>query len=164
MKGDGEAHPFLSPEDEFADFETWDKGSFGTQPKTPDLLPREYAREALKRGLAYQRDLGENPFKIGVMGSTGSHTGLSTSTEDNFFGKVSALEPTNDPIRMEEAITGALTPDDPSGDITAAYSSASRLAAVWARENTRKAIWDAMKRREVYATSGTRLHIRVFAV
>ncbi|WP_170327690.1 DUF3604 domain-containing protein [Ruegeria arenilitoris] len=163
IKGDGEAHPFLSPEDEFADFETWDKGSFGTQLKTPDMLPREYAREALKRGLAYQRDLGENPFKIGVVGSTDSHTGLATSTEDNFFGKVSALEPTNDPIRMEEAITGALTPDDPSDDITAAYSSASGLAAVWARENTREAIWDAMKRREVYATTGTRLHVRVFA-
>lgn len=163
MKGDGEAHPLLSPEDEFADFETWDKGSFGTQLKTPDMLPREYAREALKRGLAYRRDLGVNPFKFGMVGSTDSHTGLSTSTEDNFFGKVSALEPTNDPVRMDEAITGALTPDDPSDDITAAYSSASGLAAVWARENTREAIWDAMKRREVYATTGTRLRVRVFA-
>ncbi|WP_170335510.1 DUF3604 domain-containing protein [Ruegeria arenilitoris] len=97
----------LSPDDAFADFETWDKGSFGTQLKTPEMLPREYARKALKRGLAYQNDLGENPFKFGMLGSSDSHTGLATSTEDNFFGKVSALEPTNDPIRMKEAITGA---------------------------------------------------------
>lgn len=163
IKGDGEAHALLSAEDEFADFETWDKGSFGTQLKTPDMLPREYAREALKRGLAYEAQLGVNPFKFGLVGSTDSHTGLSTAAEDNFFGKVSALEPSNDPMRFEEAITGALTPDDPSDDIVAALSSASGIAAVWARENTRAAIWDAMKRREVYATTGTRIRVRVFA-
>ena len=163
IKGDGEAHPLLSPEDEFADYENWDKGSFGTELKTPDMLPREYAREALKRGLGYKNKLGINPFKFGMVGSTDSHTGLSTAEENNFFGKVSALEPTNDPIRLEEAITGALTPDDPSDDIVAAYSAASGLAAVWARENTREAIWDAMKRREVYATTGTRIRVRVFA-
>jgi len=163
IKGDGEAHPALSPQDKFADFETWDKGSFGTQLKQPDMLPREYAREALKRGLAYEAKLGVNPFKFGMVGSTDSHTGLTTAEEDNFFGKVTVLEPTNHPIRLEEAITGALTPDDPSDDVVAAYSSASGIAAVWARENTREAIWDAMKRREVYATTGTRLRLRVFA-
>ena len=163
IKGDGETHPLLSAQDEFADFETWDKGSFGTELKTPDMLPREYAREALKRGLAYEDRLGTNPFKFGLVGSTDSHTGLSTASENNFFGKVSALEPTNDPIRFEEAITGAMTPDDPSDDIVAALSSASGLAVVWAEENTREAIWNAMKRREVYATSGTRIRVRVFA-
>ena len=127
------------------------------------MLPREYAREALKRGLAFDARLGVNPFKFGMVGSTDSHTGLSTASEDNFFGKVSALEPTNDPIRFEEAITGAMTPDDPSDDIVAAFSSASGLAAVWAEENTREAVWNAMKRREVYATSGTRIRVRVFA-
>ncbi|MEM9633534.1 MAG: DUF3604 domain-containing protein [Pseudomonadota bacterium] len=163
IKGDGETHPLLSPEDEFADYETWDKGSFGTQPKTPDMLPREYAREALKRGLAYQVQFGANPFKFGMVGSTDSHTALSTAEENNFFGKVSMLEPTDSPVRMEEAITGALTPDDPTDDTVAAQSAASGLAAVWARENTREAIWDAMKRKEVYATTGTRLRVRVFA-
>lgn len=70
MKGDGEAHPLLSPRDEFADFETWDRGQLGPEPKTPDMLPREYAREALKQGLAFEAKLGTNPFKFGMVGST----------------------------------------------------------------------------------------------
>ena len=93
MKGDGEAHPVLSPNDEFADFETWDKATFGKTPTTKDMYPREYAREALKRGLAYEASLGVNPFKFGMIGSTDSHTSLSTTQEDNFFGKVVLLEP-----------------------------------------------------------------------
>ena len=97
MKGDGEAHPKLSPNDEFADFETWDKGQLGPAPKTPDMLPKEYAREALKRGLAYEAKLGVNPWKFGVIGSTDSHTSLATTQEDNFFGKVAAVEPSADP-------------------------------------------------------------------
>jgi len=162
IKGDGEAHPFLSPNDEFADYGTWDKGSFGPERKTPEMLPREYAREAWKRGMAYEASLGANPFKFGVIGSTDSHTGLATTQEDNFFGKVSLVEPTSDPIRFEEAITGRTTPDDPSDDIIHAQALAAGLAAVWTRENTREAIWDAFKRKEVFATTGTRLLVRVF--
>ena len=163
MKGDGEAHPVLSPNDEFSDFETWDRGSFAVA-KDPDMLPREYAREAFKRGLQYEKKLGGNPFKFGLLGSTDSHTGLATTTEDNFFGKLSILEPSADPVRFEEAVTGRLP--DPKGREYAIYhreASASGLAAVWARENTREAIWDAMKRKEVYASTGTRLLVRVFA-
>ena len=160
MKGDGEAHPFLSAEDEFADFETWDKASFGPEPKTPDMLPREYAREAYKRGLAYEAKLGANPFKFGMIGSTDSHTSLSTAQEDNFFGKVVLLEPSADPIRFEEVIAGRPAP--PGSQIYARETSASGLAAVWARENTREALWDAMARKEVYATTGTRIRVRVF--
>jgi hypothetical protein len=163
IKGDGEAHPMLSPTDEFADYGTWDKGSFGPEPKTPDMLPREYAREAWKRGLAYEAELGTNPFKFGVVGSTDAHTALSTAQEDNFFGKVSIVEPTADPIRFDEAITGRFTPDDPSDDLTHADGLAAGLAAVWARENTREAIWDALKRKETFATTGTRMRVRVFA-
>jgi hypothetical protein len=162
IKGDGEAHPMLSPTDEFADYYTWDKGSFGEQLKTPDMLPREYARSAWRRGLQYEDELGVNPFKFGVVGSTDSHTGLSTATEDNFFGKVTMVEPTADPIRFEEAITGRFTPDDPSDDLTHGDALAAGIAAVWARENTREAIWDAMKRRETFATTGTRMRVRVF--
>jgi hypothetical protein len=162
MKGDGEAHPMLSPTDEFADYGTWDKGSFGPEPKTPEMLPKEYARAAWKRGLAYEAALGVNPFKFGVVGSTDAHTGLSTAAEDNFFGKVSLVEPTGDPIRYEEAITGRFTPDDPSDDLTHADALAAGIAAVWARENTREALFEAMQRKEVYATTGTRLRVRVF--
>jgi hypothetical protein len=161
MKGTGEAHPMLSPEDEFADFELMDTGSFGPQVKTPDMLPREYAREALKRGLAYETSLGVNPFKFGFVGSTDAHTALSTTTEDNYFGKVVAVEPTSDPIRFEEVIVGR--PGPPEAKSYARQISASGLCGVWARENTREAIWDAMSRKEVFATTGTRLKVRVFA-
>ena len=162
IKGDGEAHPALSRTDEFADFETWDRGSFGAA-KEPGMIPREYAREALKRGLQYEEKLGANPFKFGLLGSTDSHTGLATSTEDNYFGKIAQLEPSAEPDRFDGMITGYLP--DPKGREYAIYhrqASASGLAGVWARENTREALWDAMKRKEVYATTGTRLRVRVF--
>ena len=162
MKGDGEAHKALSPNDEFSDFETWDRGSFGPEPHTPDMLPREYAREALKRGLAYEQKLGVNPFKFGMIGSTDSHTALSTTTEDNFFGKITPLEPSAHPERFNEIITGRLS-KDPAQRQFAWQTSASGLAAVWATENTREALWDALARKEVYATTGTRLMVRIFA-
>ena len=162
MKGDGEAHPALSPNDEFADFETWDEGSFGPVSNTPEMLPREYARSAYKRGLAYEEKLGANPFKFGLIGSTDSHTGLPTTQEDSFFGKVSLLEPSADPIRFEEVIIGRAN-SDPTKKIRAWRTSASGLAAVWSRENTRESLWDAMARKETYATTGTRLTVRVFA-
>ena len=162
-KGDGETHPLLSQNDEFSDFETWDKGSFGPALHTEDMLPREYAREALKRGLAYEEKLGANPFKFGMIGSTDAHTGLSTASEDNFFGKVAMLEPTADPVRFEEVIIGRVPQDRPEEHkIRAVEASAGGLAAVWSRENTREAIWDAFKRKEVFATTGTRLRLRVF--
>ena len=163
MKGTGETHPMLSPQDEFAGFEIWDKGSFGGA-KDPDMIPREYSREAHKRGLAYEASLGVNPFKFGVVGSTDTHTSLSSTTEDNFFGKISAVEPTVDPIRFQEKITGYL-PDPQGRDYTIrhAQAAASGLAAVWARENTREALWDAMARKETFGTTGTRLRVRVFA-
>jgi len=162
-KGDGETHPALSRNDEFANFERWDKGSFGPVLKTPDMLRREYTREAFKRGLAYEAKLGVNPFKFGLVGSTDMHTGLVTTTEDNFFGKVAVLEPSADAIRFDEVIVGRVPADRArSNQHLARETSASGLAAVWARDNTREALWDAMARKEVYATTGTRLQVRVF--
>jgi len=161
MKGDGEAHPFLSPDDALADFETWDKGQLGPVPKTKKMLPREYSREALKRGMAYEAKLGVNPFKFGLIGSTDSHTSLSSTQEDNFFGKVAAVEPTADPVRFDEVVGGIGGTSAVSQ--YARQTSASGLCAIWARENTREALWDSMARKEVYATTGTRLKIRVFA-
>ena len=111
MKGTGEAHPLLSPNDELANFEIWDKGSFGPAPKTPDMLPKEYAREALKRGLAYEQKFGVNPFKFGLVGSTDSHTSLSTAEENNYFGKVTLTEPGQFPARFDEVIVGRISPD-----------------------------------------------------
>jgi hypothetical protein len=164
MKGDGEAHPSLSPNDEFADYGTWDKGSFGPEPKKPAMLPREYAREAYKRGLAYEQKLGANPFKFGMIGSTDSHTSLATIEENNYFGKATPMEPSNNPERFQDKITGYLQkPGGPDVTIRHYKTLASGLAAVWATDNTREAIWDAMARKELYATTGTRMTVRVFA-
>ena len=153
MKGDGETHPFLSPNDELADFETWDKGNLGPIPKEDWMLKYEYAREALKNGLKWEAELGTNPYKFGMVGSTDSHTSLAAPEEENFFGKAVHMEPSSH--RMDHAIYQF-------GDITVMgwQMMASGYAAVWATENTRKGIFDAMKRREVYATTGARILVR----
>jgi hypothetical protein len=163
MKGDGEANPQLSPNDEFADFETWDRGSFQAA-KEKGMIEKEYAREAYKRGLQYEEKLGVNPFKFGLIGSTDAHTSIVSTTEDNFFGKVSVAEPAKGEHRFNEMVTGYLP--DPKGRDYAKYTrhtSASGLAAVWSHENTREALFNSMVRKEVYATTGTRLKVRVFS-
>jgi hypothetical protein len=164
IKGDAEAHPLLSPNDEFADYYNWDKGDFGFQAKTPEMLPHEYGRSALKLGLEQAEKLGTNPFKFGMIGSTDSHTSLATTREDNFFGKFSGVEPGTGEIRYDDVVVTDRRPNN-NGEITIRHweSTASGLAGVWARENTREAIWDAMARKEVYATTGTRMLVRVFA-
>ena len=162
IKGDGETHPLLSTRDEFADYYRWDRGNFGTELKTPAMLPREYARQALQRGLAYEAKLGVNPFKFGMIGSSDSHTSLAGTAEDNFFGKVSPMEPGGGDVRYDEAIIVPLEKMD--GTRQFGYESlASGLVGVWARANTREEIFDAMMRREVFATTGTRLRLRMFA-
>ena len=156
MKGDGETHPFLSPNDEFADYETWDKGNLNmSEAKTNGMLAGEYARSALKIGLAIEARLGVNPYKFGLVGSTDSHTSLATAQEDNFFGKHSGVEP--GPHRPEHVVAAF-------GDakLMGWEMTASGLAAVWSADNTREAIFDAMERKEVYATTGSRMAVRVF--
>ena len=161
MKGDAETDPALSPNDEFANFERWNRGSFGAEVKTAAQLAKEPAREALKRGMQYEAKLGANPFKFGMIGSTDAHTSLSTTQEDNFFGKVVPLEPSAAPIRFDEIVSGRPGPE--AARHYARETSASGIAAVWSKSNTREALWDAMARKEVYATTGTRLRVRTFA-
>jgi hypothetical protein len=157
-KGDGEAHPLLSPNDEFADFETWDKGNLdGSVAKKPEMLEFEYARSALKNGLKIGEDLGTNPFQFGLIGSSDAHTGLAAMEEDNFFGKTTPQEPSPERSTatfVENKETGVKIMDWEVG--------ASGYAAVWAEENTRASIWDAMHRRETYATTGPRMIVRFF--
>jgi hypothetical protein len=155
IKGDGETHPVLSPNDEFADYETWDKANLGPVPKEEWMLQYEYAREALKNGMKLEAQLGTNPYKFGMVGSTDSHTAMATAQEDNFFGKHAGVEP--EPNRWEHVV-GEFGPTRILG-----YDMASSgLAAVWAPENTRRAIFDAMQRKEVYATTGSRIGLRFF--
>jgi len=158
IKGDGEAHPLLSPEDEFADYENWDVANLaGTAPKEDWMLQYEYGRSALKLGLKLGKQLGVNPYKFGLSGATDTHTALATSREENYFGKYQQTEPS--PNRHNNEV---IPTDDPALRIMTSQEVASGLTAVWARENTRGQIFDAMKRKEVYATTGTRIRVRVF--
>jgi hypothetical protein len=157
-KGDSETHPYLSPEDEFADFETWDKANLAMlKPHKDEFFKYEYARSALMLGLEQEAQLGVNPFKFGMIGSTDSHTSFPQAAEDNFLGKYGSASP--DPDRWKH-----LWPPVPGVVATMQgwESSSSGYAAVWATENTREAIWDAMMRKEVYATTGPRMVVRMF--
>jgi len=158
IKGDGESHPYLSPNDEFADFDTWDRSNLtGTEAKTKDMLKYEYAREALKTGLMLDAELGVNPYKFGMIGSTDSHTALAAVEEDNFFGKHSGVEP--EPGRWQHVVIEAPVKEF---NVMGWQQAAGGYAAVWARENTREAIFDAMMRKETYATTGSRITVRFF--
>jgi hypothetical protein len=158
IKGDGEAHPFLSPEDEFADFGDagWEYGNLTLEgSKEPEMFAGEYAREALKRGLVFQATLGTNPFKFGMIGSTDAHTSLSAIEEESFFGKNPLYEPRAD------RTTHLSRERDGKRRYGWHYNSAG-FAGVWAHENTRESLFDALRRREVYATTGTRMTVRFF--
>jgi len=157
-KGTGEAHPFLSPNDEFASFEIWDKGNLdGSAAKTNDMLEFEYARSAFQNGLVLEQKLGVNPYKFGLVGSSDAHTGLAAMEEENFFGKTAPQEP--GPERTQKAFF-----DNPGTGVKIMdwEVSASGYAAVWATDNTREALFDAMSRRETYATTGPRMIVRFF--
>jgi hypothetical protein len=157
MKGDGETHPFLSPNDEFADYESWDFGNLDLSvAKTNDMLAAEYGRSALLRGLQLEARLGTNPYQFGLIGSTDSHTSLATTEQNNYFGKMSTMEP--DVKRLSNVLMKG-----PSNTIYYRQAIASGLAAVWAQENTRQSIFDAMARKETYASTGPRMQVRVFA-
>jgi Protein of unknown function (DUF3604) len=156
IKGDGETHPLLSPDDAFADYETWDVGNLDlTELKTPEMLPFEYAREALKNGLLLNEKLGTNPYKFGAIGSTDSHTSLSAVEEDNYFGKATSAEPSRH--RMTHPFVKSKL-----GAYEGYQLVSSGWTGVWATENTREAIWDALARKEVYATTGPRMIVRFF--
>ncbi|MEP6389926.1 MAG: DUF3604 domain-containing protein [Halioglobus sp.] len=156
IKGDGESHPFLSPNDEFANFETWDSGNLDlSQAKTDSMLKGEYAREALKSGIMLNSTIGANPFQFGMIASTDSHTSLAAVEENNFFGKHAGTEPS-------AKRASYLHRSGDAAQIIGWEQVSSGYAAVWAESNTREALWDAMKRREVYGTTGSRMTVRLF--
>ena len=160
IKGDGETHPFLSPNDEFADYETWDQGNLDlSELKKDEMLQSEYARSALGIGLEIEKKVGVNPYKFGLVAATDSHTGLSTAEENNFFGKHSGVEPSVH--RIEHPMARIKTKDG-----VLEYPGWSMVASgyqgVWATENTRKALFDAMMRKETYGTTGPRMLVRFF--
>jgi hypothetical protein len=175
IKGDSETHPALSPTDEFADYETYDhliaaegaESQFAfTDAFLGELTPEQraflesdvervakvgdYARAALIRGLAIEAAIGANPYKFGMIGSTDSHTAMSSAEEDNFHGKM-ALDST------PETKSQDIIPGTPGWDMGAAG-----LVGIWAEENTRASLFDAMHRKEVYASTGPRIQLRFF--
>ncbi|SDZ84431.1 DUF3604 domain-containing protein [Microbulbifer marinus] len=156
IKGQSESHPSLSPEDEFANWDLWDRGNLIMVPKPKGAVKTEYWREALKSGMRLQDELGTNPFQYGANAATDTHTGLSTADEDNFFGKFKTLEPSNKERWNFPLIEGK------SGDFMGWEQAASGIMGVWAKENTREAIWDAMMRKETFATTGPRMKLRFF--
>ena len=155
-KGQSESHPSLSPNDEFAvNYELWDRGNLNLVPKQPGMIQHEYLREALKNGLRVEQQVGANPFKYGMASGSDAHTGLTAMEEDNFFCKFVSCEPraerwNEDALKFGERTTKGW-------EVTAAG-----YTGVWATENTREALWDAMKRKETYATSGSRMLVRFF--
>jgi hypothetical protein len=157
-KGDSETHPFLSPTDEFADFQRWDAGNLDASvAKSKDMLQFEYARAALKNGLALESTLGVNPYKFGMASGTDAHTGLTTAEENNFFGKTVPAEPS------PERIKGTFVDNEKSGVKFMDWQvCASGWTAVWAAANTRESLWDAMERKETYSTTGPRMIVRFF--
>ena len=160
IKGDSETHPLLSPDEEFADFETWDFGNLHPNAvlKQDEMIKYEYVRSALKMGLEEEARTGTNPFKYGMIGSTDAHTSLATANEGNFWGKATLVEP-----GMKRTVGGMFSsgPDD-EVQLMPWQFVASGYAAVWAHENTRESIFNAMRRKEVYATTGSRIALRFF--
>jgi hypothetical protein len=159
IKGDGESHPFLSPDDEFADYETWDDANLdGTEVKKSEMLQYEYARSALKVGLQLEKKIGVNPFKFGMASGTDAHTALSAVEENNFFGKHTGVEP--EAHRWQHVVIKS--PKDDKLTTLGWQQAAGGYTGVWATENTREAIFDAMIRKETYATTGPRMLVRLF--
>lgn len=161
IKGDSESHPYLSPNDEFADFghQGWDQGNLDlSQAKTKDMLAGDYAREALKRGLLLQAKLGVNPYKFGMIGATDSHSALSSHGEAHYFAHDGGSE-------QGEERAGHLQMSPAGAEGLKRYGwqfMSGGYTAVWAKANTRADLFDSMAKKEVYGTTGTRLKLRVF--
>jgi hypothetical protein len=156
MKGQSEAHPSIATTDEFVkDYELWDRGNLTMTPKKPGQLNYEYVRDALKNGLKVEQDIGGNPFKYGLAGGTDTHNALVAAEEDNFFAKFPASEPradrwSEDAVKMGDRV------------VKGWEMTAAGYTAVWATGNTRAELFDAMMRRETYATSGPHMTVRFF--
>ena len=159
IKGTSDTHPALSPNDEWADFEIMPVRIASTLPSQPS---GSYVREALMNGLALQATRGFNPFKFGVLGSSDTHNASYAGAEDNYWGKTGIL----DDEGVERGAVPLAEPAEDGGEYLDTYRSAwsaGSLAGVWAEENTRSAIYDALRRKETFSTSGTRIRLRFFA-
>jgi len=151
VKGQSMSHPILAPNDEFADFELF-AYTFSVTVPPPSKPKGSYIREAYQNGLGIEQKIGENPFKFGVIGSSDGHNSAGPLEEDNYFGKFGSRDGTPE-TRLNT---------DPNSFLSSRYMSAAGMAGVWAEENTREAIFEALERKETFATSGPRMKMRFF--
>lgn len=149
-KGNSEVHRKFWSADEFSDFENADSIQNSSNRK---FTKNNFVREGLKIGLAYEQSLGINPFKVGTIGGTDNHNGLAGDVAEDTFQGSHGLEDSSIERRRKESIAGWINSRD---------QSIGSLAGVWATKNTRGSIWDAMKRKETFTTSGTRIQVRLF--
>lgn len=161
IKGDGETTPYLSPNDEFANYERWDFNFSNMTMAENSVLKGNYVRSALMTGLELDAKLGANPYKAGMIGGNDAHVGVVTTREDNFFGEFANGLPS--PDRWKTPLVMVHNKPEEGPLVSVWNESAAGLGGVWARDNTREGIWDALKRKEVYATTGDRPVVRVFA-
>jgi len=152
-KGQSDTHPALSPNDEFAGFEEQYKHLIGTNPPVVGRVNYSYVREALINGVGYQEYLGVNPFKLGIVAGADAHTGFSDNEEFNYTGVHGDVDST-----VEKRMSGA---GQTAGEAAVNFGTPG-ATAVWAEQNTREAIFDAIKRRETYGTSGPLIRLRFF--
>jgi hypothetical protein len=172
VKGTSETHPALSLNDEWAGFEIMPYRVATVLPSEPN---GSYVRQAYLRGLAMEDDGGENPYKFGLIGSSDTHTAAISEDESNYFSKAGLLDsngalrgavPLPEAIAVQVRDSELVNTKEVDGNtyLTGSFETwgASGLAAVWAEENTREAIYDAFRRRETFATSGPRIRVRFF--
>ncbi len=180
VKGTSDTHPLLSPDDEWADFEIMDK-RVGSRPPTYSMPQGGYVRDAYLRGLTLEWKNQGNPYKFGLIGSSDTHTGAGAFDEDNYWSKTGVLDGTDMgrgsvPLtqdRIDQLSQYAIDYDQPISikeidgrtyaNVGFDQWGASGLAVAWAEENTRESIFQAFKRKETFATTGTRMAVRFFA-
>lgn len=159
-KGQSETHPLLSPNDEFANYEIFD--FMEERRQQVGRLSGSYLRDALGAGMVMQRKIGANPFKYGFVGGSDLHTGLSVSAQADYAGSPFTANLGGGKPTEQKAASGLAGGAAAKKVNITLETTSGNLTGVWAESNTRESIYSALRRRETFATTGTRLRFRFF--